>query len=163
MRAGVHRESDVLHRKVVRFVRESFIAAPVERVFAFHESPDALARLTPPFERQEVIEPPRSLSVGTIVRIRMHLGPISMVWVAEHVEYEKNRLFADRQVRGPFKSWLHRHRFEPAAGGTRLVDDIEYELPLGALGALVAARSVEKRLDRVFAFRHAATKAACEG
>ena len=40
----------------MRFVKETRIAAPPAVVFAFHESPGALLRLTPPWERVELIE-----------------------------------------------------------------------------------------------------------
>ena len=38
-----------------RFLRTLDVAAPVERLWAFHERPDALALLQPPGERIEVI------------------------------------------------------------------------------------------------------------
>jgi ligand-binding SRPBCC domain-containing protein len=43
-----------------------------------------------------------------------------------------------------------------------LVDDVTYTLPLGRLGALVAGRAVARRLERMFAYRHEVTRAACE-
>ena len=54
----------------MRFVKESVIAASAEAVFAFHEAPDAFARLQPPWQKSEVITPPRSLAVGTRVVLR---------------------------------------------------------------------------------------------
>ena len=145
-----------------RFVRETEIHAPVRAVFAFHERPDALVRLTPPGDRIDVIQPPTSLAVGTHVIFRVHLGPIAVVWEAEHTEYERDKVFADLQIRGPFRYWLHRHRFESTATGTRLIDDIEYELPAGALGRLIAGGAIRAKLEAMFAHRHAVTRAACE-
>jgi ligand-binding SRPBCC domain-containing protein len=49
------------------------------------------------------------------------------------------------------------------AGGSWLVDHIEYELPLGAIGNLVAGRFVRNKIDKMFDYRHAVTKRACEG
>ena len=40
----------------VNFRRESFIAAPPERVFAFHEAPGALEKLLPPWEKIRLIK-----------------------------------------------------------------------------------------------------------
>ena len=94
--------------------------------------------------------------------VRAWLGPVPLTIEALHVEYERGRLFADRMVRGPFQSFLHRHRFESRGAGARLVDDIEYELPGGALGRLVGGWMAERRLDRLFRFRHEVTRAACE-
>jgi hypothetical protein len=47
------------------FIKESIIRASPEKVFAFHELPDALARLTPPWENARVIEAAPHLNVRT--------------------------------------------------------------------------------------------------
>lgn len=138
----------------VRYVHESFIAAPPEAVFAFHERPDALALLVPPWERVEVIQPPATLQPGTRVLLRMRVGPLAIVWEAEHTLYERGVLFQDREVRGPFKSWLHTHRFLPAPGGTLLRDEVDYQLPLFMRPG---ARLVRRRLRKMFEYRHRVT------
>ena len=144
------------------FVHESVIAAPVARVFAFHERPDALPLLTPPWERVEIIQPPTSLRPGTRVVLRVHVGPFSQRLESEHTLYEKDVVFQDRQLRGPFARFVHTHRFFEASGGhTLLRDEIDYALPLGPLGAALGGRMVRRRLERMFAFRHEATRAGC--
>jgi ligand-binding SRPBCC domain-containing protein len=45
--------------------------------------------------------------------------------------------FVDEQTRGPFASWWHEYRFEPAGGGTRMVDTVVFASPLGPIGRLV--------------------------
>ncbi len=147
----------------MHFEKRSRIRAPASAVFAFHERPDALARLTPPWEKMDVVQPPGSLAVGTVVKLRAHVGPLRMMIVAEHVAYDAGRSFTDRMVRGPFPEWLHRHVVIPETDASCfLVDDVTYTLPLGALGARVAGGMVRRRLDRMFAFRHEVTRAACE-
>jgi ligand-binding SRPBCC domain-containing protein len=49
----------------MRFVKESLIHARPERVFAFHEQPDALRLLTPPWERARVVQPALISAVGS--------------------------------------------------------------------------------------------------
>lgn len=144
----------------------TLIEAPPRRVFAFHEDPSALARLTPPWEHVDVVTPPASLAVGTRVVLRTRVGPLRLRWVAEHIAYERDRSFADRQLEGPFASWEHHHLFEdlsePGRPRTRLTDRVAYELPLGPLGALFGGAFVRRKLDRLFAFRHEVTRRACE-
>lgn len=147
----------------MRFVHESLIGAPLEQVFAFHERPEALARLIPPWEKVEVLQPPTSLQPGTRVLLRMHLGPLRLIWEAEHTRYERNVLFQDVQRRGPFARWEHTHSFKEAPGGTLLRDEVEYALPLGPLGALFGGALVRRKLERMFAFRHQATRDALLG
>jgi len=143
----------------VRFVKESQIAATPAEVFAFHERPGALARLTPPWEKVELAEGGDSILPGSRVVLKVRFGPFTLRWVAEHTEYEPGRLFADRQVRGPFASWYHRHHFlDDGAGGTLLRDEVEYEPPLGWLGRRLGGRFLEEKLRRLFAYRHETTR-----
>src|SRR5260370_248219 len=103
----------------MHFEKQSRIAASPEAVFAFHERPDALSRLIPPWENVAVVEGGGSLQVGSLVVLRMALGPFSLRWVAEHTEYDPPHLFADRQVSGPFARWHHHHHFkDDGHGGT---------------------------------------------
>jgi ligand-binding SRPBCC domain-containing protein len=143
---------------VLRFVKETVIPASVEAVFAFHERPDAFELLLPPWDRSEVIQPPLSLEVGTKVIVRTKVGPIWTTIEAEHVEYEKNRVFADVMRKGPFAKWHHWHRFFEHPQGCRLVDEIEYEPPLGWLGRLAAPVAIRPRLRKMFDYRHEVTR-----
>jgi ligand-binding SRPBCC domain-containing protein len=142
----------------MRFVKESVIEAPVEEVFAFHERPDAFALLQPPWERTEILQPPSSLAVGTIVILRSKVGPLWVTIEAEHIGYEKNRSFEDRMNKGPFAQWHHKHLFLADPGGCRLRDEIEYEPPFGRLGRWTAPLAVEPRLRRMFDHRHLVTR-----
>ncbi len=147
----------------MRFVHESVIAAAPERVFAFHELPDALPRLVPPWDRVRVISAARSLRVGERAVLDVGvLGPLMMRVIAEHTAYDPPRMFEDRMVRGPFRVWIHRHELEAHAKGALLRDDITYEVPLGFLGRMAAPLAVVPRLRKMFAFRHEVTRRWCE-
>lgn len=147
----------------MKFVKESRIAAPPSRVFAFHESPGALLRLTPPWENVTVESGGDSIRVGARVVLVTRLGPIPLRWVAEHVEYDPPRLFADRQVAGPFARWYHRHEFlDDGQGGTILRDSVDYAPPLGALGRLLSRAFIEAKLAKLFDFRHEETRGIVE-
>lgn len=147
----------------MHFKKESLIEASAERVFAFHEAPDAFERLQPPWQKTEIVQPPTSLEVGTRVVLRIGLGPFWKTLVAEHVAYEPGHRFADRMIEGPFASWLHQHIVTPQ-GPDRclLTDDIEYELPLGRVGRVFGGWIARRMLDRMFDYRHAVTREACE-
>lgn len=146
------------------FVKESLIRASPERVFAFHELPDALERLTPEWETSRVVEAARSLEVGqtAIIETRM-LGIVPVRWVAKHTVYQPPCMFEDVQVSGPFKRWRHRHIVKPHAEGAILRDEIDYQPPLGIIGRIVSPLFIEPRLARLFDYRHAATREWCEG
>ncbi|MBD0326736.1 MAG: SRPBCC family protein, partial [Pyrinomonadaceae bacterium] len=135
----------------MKFIRESLIRASPERVFAFHELPDAFARLMPPWEKSRIIQSAPNLLPGatTIVETRI-LGLVNKRWVARHTVYDPPRMFEDIQVEGPFRSWRHRHLIRPHEEGAILRDEIDYVPPLGPLGRLAAPLLIEPRLRRMF-------------
>jgi len=142
----------------MRFIKESVIEASVEEVFAFHERPDAFALLQPPWEHAQILQPPSSLAVGTVVKLRSRVGPLWLTIVAEHVAYEKNQRFEDVMKRGPFAKWHHKHLFIADPAGCLLRDEIDYQPPLGLLGKLMSPFVIEPRLKRMFEYRHQITR-----
>jgi ligand-binding SRPBCC domain-containing protein len=148
----------------VKFIKESLIKAPPERVFAFHLLPDALERLVPPWEKVRVIQKADISRIGSRAIIETTVFALFHVrWVAEHVLYDPPREFEDVQIAGPFKGWRHRHIVRPhAEEGAILRDEIEYELPLGVVAAVFAPFLIERRLEKLFNYRHEVTRRWCE-
>lgn len=145
------------------FSKESLIRATPERVFAFHELPGALGRLTPPWETARIIQPPPNIRVGSTAIVETRLfGFLPARWVAEHTAYDPPRMFEDVQVSGPFRRWRHQHIIKPHAEGAILRDEIEYEPPLGFAGRLAAPLLIIPRLERMFDYRHNITREWCE-
>jgi len=145
------------------FVATTPIAASAEAVFDWHEAPGAFERLTPPWERVRVVRHEGGIRDGAQVSLRVGPWPVSLRWDLEHLEYQYGRAFTDRQVRGPFRSWRHRHRMIPSGADACVLEDaFEYELPFGAVGRLIGGPFVQWKLRRLFAFRHQVTKRACE-
>jgi uncharacterized protein (TIGR01777 family) len=136
------------------FKKRSVLPATADEVFAWHARPGAFERLNPPFDPVVVDERSGGLEVGARTVVRMRLGPIEQRFVAEHTAFEAGRMFRDEQKRGPFKRWVHTHRFVPETDtASALEDEVEYELPLG-----LPLPFVEQTLERMFAFRHAVTR-----
>jgi uncharacterized protein (TIGR01777 family) len=126
-----------------------------EAVFAWHERPGALERLTPPWANMRVLRSDGSIRDGAEVELEIKAGPVSFRWHLRHRDFEEGRQFADEQVSGPMKRWRHAHRFlHGEEGGTTLEDEVDMEPPLGFAGQTVVPSMVERELDRLFAFRH---------
>lgn len=139
----------------MRFVKESRITASPAEVFAFHESPGAFEKLTPPWAPVEVVEGGGSIRPGTRVVLRLKVGPVPITWVAVHEEYDPPHLFTDRQEAGPFAAWHHRHVFlDDGRGGTLLRDEVEFQPPGGALGRWLGAAAILRNLEKMFGYRH---------
>ena len=143
-----------------RFERLQKLPVPAAEAFAWHERAGALERLTPPWERVEVVAKTGvGVQSSTRLTIRNRFGPFSLVWEAEHRDYLPGRLFRDVALRGPFSYWDHRHEFtETGDGGCQLRDSIEYEIPCGVIGRMVAGGMVRRKLAALFCYRQTVTR-----
>lgn len=142
------------------FERRVRVGVPATELFAWHLRPGAFERLVPPWDGTRVaarsgrIEDD-SMQVTLSVPV---LGPLRQRWQVQHEGFEAGRSFRDRMVSGPFALWLHTHSVEDdGAGGSVLVDHIDYRLPLGVLGRIAGGAMVRRRLERMFVHRHAVT------
>ena len=140
------------------FTKSIVIDAPVETVFGFHERPDALLLLTPPFPPVRFVSKTGGLEPGSRVELRVGFLP----WVALHTAYQRNRLFVDEQIKGPFAKWVHRHEFESLGEKTLLTDRVEYVLPGGSFVNAALGWTVNIGLNQMFRHRHKVTKQLCE-
>jgi ligand-binding SRPBCC domain-containing protein len=140
------------------FEYASLIAAPVETVFAFHQRPDALELLTPPWAGVRVLRRTGGIGPGAEVELLVPIGPFRKRWLAVHTDFEQDRLFVDEQREGPFRRWVHRHEFYDAGGSTRLVDRVFFSLPGGPPADFAAAWLAKLQLRRMFRYRHEITR-----
>lgn len=140
------------------FEQSSEIPVSAESLYAWHARPGAFGRLAPPWESVELVES-APLEEASRASFRMCIGPFRKLWVAEHCGISPGREFRDIQIRGPFARWEHTHRMEPLGPDRcRLTDRIEYALPLGFPGELLAGQLIRQRLERSFQFRHEVTR-----
>jgi ligand-binding SRPBCC domain-containing protein len=62
-------------------------------------------------------------------------------------------MFVDEQLGGPYRSWVHTHRFaELDDGRTLIADEVRYALPWPPLDR-VARPAVARQLMRIFRYR----------
>ncbi|MFN3166461.1 MAG: SRPBCC family protein [Phycisphaeraceae bacterium] len=147
----------------LRYVKQSVIEATPREVFEFHESPNALTLLIPPWEHMRVVESAGSLRPGSRVVVKGRKGIVPMKWVAVHTEYAPPNLFADKAESGPFRYWYHRHHMlDDGRGGTVLRDEVAFLPPLGVVGRVLGGWLVLRQLEKMFAYRHETTKRVVE-
>lgn len=136
------------------FERVTFIDAPLAEVFEFFSQHRNLERISPPWTRLRIIESPgERLREGDRIAYRFRVFGLPMRWTARITVFRENEVFADRQERGPFRYWLHTHRFRASGAGTEMHDHVEYELPFGIIGRLVGGPLVRRRLVTLFDHR----------
>jgi ligand-binding SRPBCC domain-containing protein len=140
------------------FFKSVIVHAPVETVFGFHEREDALRLLSPTFAPVRLVRKTGGIEMGSTVELK--IGPFP--WTSLHTAYEKNRLFADIQIKGPLAKWIHRHEFEVVGTATRLTDRVEYQLPGGVWINRLFGWIVQIALHQMFRQRHQTTRRYCE-
>lgn len=136
----------------MKYAHRFHVAADLHTVREFHRRSSSMGAITPPPVVAVVHEAPELLAEGDEMAFTLWLGPIPLRWRAR-IENVTATSFHDRQLRGPFANWVHRHTFVPlASGGTEVVDEIEAELADGLLGKLIGA-GMWLNLPVLFAYR----------
>lgn len=134
--------------------RTQLVRRPRGEVWAFFADPANLGAITPPFLRFRIVTAtPAAMAPGALIDYRLSLFGVPFGWRTRIDEVVPGDRFVDVQLRGPYRSWRHTHRFEDAPGGTLVHDRVEYELPLGALGQLARAVFVRRALEAIFDHR----------
>jgi uncharacterized protein (TIGR01777 family) len=136
------------------FEWRSTVPFSADEVYAWHARPGSFERLSPPWQHTRVVERSGDLEHrGTLV-FEYRSGPLRGRWVAAHGDAVPGRRFSDRQLHGPFEEWEHTHSFTPDGPERCLIEDhVEYRLPLGVAGDVVAGAPVHDLLERLFRFR----------
>jgi ligand-binding SRPBCC domain-containing protein len=86
------------------------VNTPLARVAEFHSPASSMAAITPPPMLVRVHHAPVILKEGDEMDFTIWLGPVPLHWLAR-IDNVSSTGFTDRQLRGPFKEWTHRHTF----------------------------------------------------
>ena len=141
-----------------RIFRKTTLPLPRPEVFRFFADAGNLERITPPELAFEFVTPlPVEMRVGALIEYRLGLFGVRFGWRTRIVAWEPDRGFVDEQLRGPFRRWVHTHRFREVEAGTEVEDEVEWALPLPPLGE-VARPLVRRQLERIFDHRTVATR-----
>ena len=140
-----------MHRYVLE--REQWLARPLEEVFAFFSRPENLQQITPGWLNFGMVEAPRELRAGALIRYRLRVHGIPIRWTSEITEWNPPHGFVDRELKGPYAVWNHEHLFSARDGGTLMRDRVTYALPLGPLGRIAHWISVRRDVESIFDFR----------
>jgi uncharacterized protein (TIGR01777 family) len=136
---------------VVSVLRKSqWIARPPQEVFPFFADANNLARITPPWLKFKILNPRVEMERGAFINYRLRLHGIPLRWQSEITEWEPPYRFVDVQRHGPYRLWIHEHRFEPHNGGTLVQDTVRYAAPGGALLRRIL---IARDLDSIFNYR----------
>ena len=139
----------------MKFIKRTTINTSVEKLFAWHTRQGAISRLTPPWTPMKMFsKSDNGIEKGVKVKFKLWFLKIPMIWESEHIEYKKNVLFKDRQIRGPFAKWEHTHRFIPDGKNRSIMEDeVEFKLPFGILIRPFYKMAIQE-FEKMFSYRH---------
>ena len=137
--------------RIHHFSSEIWLARPIKEVFAFFSDAANLDSITPPWVSfRTVTRQPIEMHVGAVIDYRLRVRGFPIRWRSEITAWEPPYHFVDEQTRGPYRLWIHAHKFESRNGGALVCDDVRYAVPFDwLLHRLVVRRDVE----RIFAYR----------
>ena len=146
-----------------RIATDMTLARPLADVFEFFSDANNLEAITPPELRFEIrTSGPIAMHAGTRIDYRLHLYGFPVRWRTRISVWEPGVRFVDEQESGPFRPWIHEHRFESVSPtSTRIRDEVQYGLPFEPIGRL-ALPLVRAKLARIFAYREERVRALLE-
>ena len=128
------------------FQKQVWLPKPITNVFEFFANAGNLETITPPWLHFAVVTPtPIKMCVGTEIDYRLRLRNIPIKWRSDITRWEPPNLFVDVQTKGPYRHWIHTHRFIEQDGGTLAYDELKYAVWGDRLiNLLFVARDIHK-------------------
>lgn len=103
------------------------VKASLSAVTQFHHNPGSMGAITPPPIITQIHTAPAKVIDGAGMEFTLWFGPFPIRWQAVFEHVSDNGFF-DRQVKGPFASWVHKHTFNVIdSQTTEVYDRVEAE------------------------------------
>lgn len=128
----------------------------MDEAWDFFSKPTNLDRITPKEMKFEITNnPPDTTYLGQIITYKIGILPlVKSNWVTEITHFVDRKFFVDEQRFGPYAMWHHEHHFEELPDGTvKMTDIVNYKLPMGWLGNLLASGFVKAKVRGIFESR----------
>jgi ligand-binding SRPBCC domain-containing protein len=138
--------------RIYRLETEQTFRKPLVDVFPFFAEARNLEAITPPWLHFRILTPGTiEMRVGTLIDYRLRLHGVPFRWRTEITAWEPPYRFVDEQIRGPYRLWVHEHRFTVENGRTVVRDTVRF----AAWGGPLLMRAfVVPRVERIFRHRH---------
>jgi len=126
----------------------------LSEVFEFFSNAENLNKITPPDMQFKILTPlPIIIKKGTLIDYKIKVNGIPFNWQTEITEWEPNKRFIDKQLKGPYRVWIHEHTFEEKDGKTIMNDHVQFLSPGWFLEPIINKLFIEKKLKGIFAYR----------
>ncbi len=140
--------------RIYELKRRQMVDKPAEEVFSFFSKAENLSKITPYKMGFQMLTPlPVEMREGTVIDYVVHIAGLPVRWTTLITHYDPPNKFVDIQFKGPYSYWHHTHSFISKDGGTLVVDEVRYAMPLGVPGGIVHGLFVRRQLKNIFDFR----------
>ena len=140
--------------KIFHFNTEHTVNRTLDQVFEFFSRAENLEKITPEWLNFKILTPlPITMEQDTLIDYQIKMMGLAMTWKTGITTWEPQIRFVDTQLKGPYRRWIHEHRFEAADGRTIMYDSVEYAIPAGFLSGLINKFFVEPRIQSIFSHR----------
>jgi ligand-binding SRPBCC domain-containing protein len=137
------------------FEKELRITASLEEVFAFFSKAENLGTITPAFVGFAILSPvPIEMRIGTIIDNRIRVFGIPLRWKSKITAWDPPLHFADEQLKGPYRKWLHDHTFHVEGEYVVMNDRVQYQVPGGIIAPLIHFLIVRPQIRAIFGHRN---------
>lgn len=129
---------------------------PPAQLWDFIATPRNLNQLTPPdLDFTIVSDPPERMYEGMTIQYKIKIPLLGRWnWLTEIKHIRPGISFVDEQRKGPYSFWYHYHEIEPLGDGrSRMIDRVNYCLPLEPLSLPVREFVVKGMLRDIFDYR----------
>ncbi|GJL77870.1 MAG: hypothetical protein NPINA01_08590 [Nitrospinaceae bacterium] len=138
----------------LQFQMEQWTPQPVQTIFDFFSDSKNLELLTPEYLHFKILrQSTEKIEEGTLLDYKLKLHGIPFRWQSKITNWNPMACFSDHQTKGPYSLWEHTHEFEEKNGGTLIRDKVNYKVPFGIPGEMLAIDFVQNDLKKIFNFR----------
>ena len=140
--------------KKYRLEKSVLLNCGIDELFEFHRDTNNLEKVSPQNLDVKIIKMDEvPMKQGSKVDLKISKFGIGIKWKIKILNLEHPNLISDLQEKGPFKYWLHHHRFEEVENGTLMRDEVIFIPPFGFLG-LPLVPFIKLNLTKMFEYRH---------
>ena len=143
--------------KIYNLKRTQVLPLTLQEAWDFFSSPANLEKITPKHMGFQILYKSggEKMYPGQLIRYIVKGVPfIPMHWVTEITHVHEPTYFVDEQRFGPYSLWHHQHHFKEVEGGVEMTDEVNYAVPLGALGQLANFLFVGREVNAIFNHRY---------
>lgn len=125
-----------------------------DQVFEFFSKAENLELITPSWLKFNIMTPtPVEMFNGQLIDYKLKLFGLPFKWKTEITVWDPPNRFIDTQLKGPYVSWVHEHRFVEQGEKTVVYDKVEYKVPGWILSPIINKLFVRSNVEQIFKYR----------